>query len=326
VGTLVIPGVVYSIEIEGEALQRLISITIPYDETLLPPDRSEGEIFAVFLNQDNVWEKVYGSVDTSGNTITVMVTHTSIWSWAYEGIVNFGNDVKDFFGINTVDECPMDAVEALRLVQRRRTELNEALQDVESELEALQGMVDDSVKLLIDTIISAINPFEEDDLVGYGLGYVDDALGDAWEDFNDIIGLLEAGENLFEVSMQSGAVLASLTRAQMATNRLAKAEAIKYAFLFPEAQTAPGYLVDIYTQAKLCEIVEDADNDYPRGGTPEPECALWFVLAEVSYNGVGYSATHADKQTAIDIAIRECSQQNGVDCQVFRDPVCEAYD
>jgi hypothetical protein len=35
---------------------------------------------------------------------------------------------------------------------------------------------------------------------------------------------------------------------------------INFAFLYPEAQSAPGYLIDIYNQDKLCEIVADAEN------------------------------------------------------------------
>ena len=100
---------------------------------------------------------------------------------------------------------------------------------------------------------------------------------------------------------------------------------INFAFLYPEAQSLPSYLIDIYNQDKLYEIVEDADK-YPAGATPTLECALWFVLAEVTYNGLGYSTTHEVRQNAIDIAIQECSKQSNIACQVFREPVCEAYE
>ena len=72
-------GPVFEFQVEQEIFNNLVTIHLPYDESLIPKGRLEGEVYAAFLH-DGAWRPIHGNVDREKNLVTVETYHASIWT------------------------------------------------------------------------------------------------------------------------------------------------------------------------------------------------------------------------------------------------------
>ena len=68
-----------------EGFEEEVSLTLSYDEDLIPEGVTEEDlVVATFDEVKEVWEEIVGDavidVDTENNTITVGITHASLWA------------------------------------------------------------------------------------------------------------------------------------------------------------------------------------------------------------------------------------------------------
>ena len=75
-----------------EGFDELVTLTLSYDEDLIPEGVIEEDlVIATFDEAEELWEEIVGDavldVDLEGNTITVGITHASLWAVMAGGTV-----------------------------------------------------------------------------------------------------------------------------------------------------------------------------------------------------------------------------------------------
>ncbi len=239
-GSLERVGESYSIELKGENFFRgPVRMDIPYDENKLPGNRSEEEIFAIYL-AGGVWNRLYGEVDTQRNIVSIYTIHNGFWSTAFDSAINFVGEVAIFFsGRTPVPETIEDAKELVRLRRAEFIEIaQEAVYSVESmedyypwkwAVETFQGMI------VLGTVEKGIGMWLGKTMVAGKLVVGGVTVGTWFA----VTGIGVEAYHIFVVAEEAGASAALLLRSEIALKRLYEAEAILYVLEHPEIQTLP---------------------------------------------------------------------------------------
>ena len=147
-------GPVFEFQIEQEIFNNLVTIYLPYDESLIPEGRLEGEVYAAFLH-DGAWRPIHGNVDTEKNLVTVETYHASIWTVFIELLSPDGIDkattvYRCIESLFDPEEIPQTEEEAEALIAQRSLEWEAAFLEanftIEAFDEALWAGLEDEVK------------------------------------------------------------------------------------------------------------------------------------------------------------------------------------
>lgn len=237
--SVALPGKVYEVNQEGgELFKSPVRITIPYQEDLLPVNRTEEDIFAVFW-YDGEWHRAYGAVDTQRNTITVETLHNGLWTWAVDQVDNAVAAIREYMGlprreIKTVDE-------AYALVEEARLEYIAAWQTADYTVDTLEGYLDPRtvIKELSEVVV-----VEVVDAAAIGLGGKAAVVSIAGETVlawgGGILTAIYVGKNLG----WSVLTVEKVTRLHLATKKLQEARAILWVMEHPNAKTMPPHYAE----------------------------------------------------------------------------------
>jgi hypothetical protein len=164
-GTISVPGIAFEVQHSEDFLfARALEIAIPYDPGLLPEDRTEGEVFAVFWSRGE-WIRVPGQVDQAANKIAVRTLHNGLWSWGFETSPNIDDDMAVW--VQELAQAAPEFLSELRAEeQRRREELDgawEALLTQVDEIEQVQEPLERPLVMLFNAgpDVLASDPVQE---------------------------------------------------------------------------------------------------------------------------------------------------------------------
>jgi len=84
-------GLAWQISLGGAEPVKPVTVTVPYDPSLLPAGTAPSELFLAYRDPTtNAWVAVPSTVDASAHTVSAQVSHLSLWApftidWNYWG-------------------------------------------------------------------------------------------------------------------------------------------------------------------------------------------------------------------------------------------------
>jgi hypothetical protein len=289
-GTMVLPGEALDIQVgEQEIFSQPISIVIPYDEVALPVDRTEAELFAVFMYEGE-WIRLDGAIDSANNTITVDSYHASIWSWAFDKEDNAEGAYAHFLSNGDASTCNVNALGAQKfLVQRRgdlsilRSQLQLEIDDVDERVDEILHTDEIEKMILKDVSMDVLKELgKEVAYRGLEIGSPTVALTGAAtaagaavvHTVSGVIHLVKGTITLFDMSVQSGDVIYFGFKVKDAIEKVHEAETLLYILRNPDVESIPKRIEEAALRTTLCEVVAQMGEPvvtYVGSSNPDPQ-------------------------------------------------------
>jgi hypothetical protein len=245
-------GEMVSLSADQDTFDKPITLKIPYEESLLPSDREEGEIRVAFLYEGK-WNSLRGEVDPAQNIITVQTVHFSTWVPAIDPIheATIGLYASAVRCLQTLQ----DSGNSPKTVEQARIEWLLALDEAKVQYKALDDATwGELPREYAKEIVLQITEFGvetffgakalEVTILGVKAGY---------------LGLIFPAMYLFDVSEAGGEFLAAALKLELAAQNLQAAHANEYLTRFPKAKTMP----DEYARGLIgvCDRAAEAPAD-----------------------------------------------------------------
>jgi hypothetical protein len=264
-GSLFLPGQVYEISFEQEVFNSPIQITLLYEKELLPVNRTEDDIFAIFLHKGE-WQRIYGKVDKWENTITVDTMHNGVWTWAVDKIDNIVQCAKVVFGKEkqTIDSL----AEARELVEETRQEFIDAWHAADFTVERLGSYLDP--RTVLGEIGGAI-ALEAADAVAIGLGGKQAVLIIGGHTVAAWGGAVLTGIYIGKIAGWSALTVEKVTRLHLAGKRYEEAKAILWIKEHPKALTIPPQYAEALRRVCKSVLEDGLVAYYPFNGNADDE-------------------------------------------------------
>lgn len=307
-GGIVVMGDIYQIDSTQEFFSAPVEISLRYNEADIPPGMSEGDIFVTFEFEGD-WYRLASEIDSSDNTVSAEVFHTSLWSWGYENKTNDATQelISAFLQLvpNSPD-LPQSLEEAEMLKRDRLNEWRSTIEEMDFEVEELEKKFKpEEIEEELGTEIIRHITLEAAQIIIESLAGKGAVLKIGGTAVAYWSGLLSSSLYLFDVSYQSGQIIAAATKVVMSQNRYEEAAAMAHAYRFPDSTSMPDHWL------KALERVVDSLSASEVG---VPNCT------SVSSGLVGFWAAEAnalDTQSGSDGVINGATFSTGMVGQAF---------